>query len=169
MSKFSEGGGAILSSNMLLALGALAAKDMTIVSDENIDISQEQGFRVLKSLVWISVQGLTSPEGPVLLGAAGPGINAAELEEAIEAKPTAPWDVTASEEAMRVYWPLGLVAAGSNDRPLNDGVAIEFKPRWSFPEGSAMNWFAYNLDTAALQTGGIVHFFAKHFGVWLKD
>ncbi len=168
MSKFSEGGGAILHSTVLITLSTLAAKDVIAVADEKIDAAQEQGFRVLKAQSFIAVTGLTATEGPVLIGASGPGMNAAEIEECLEANPALSTDISASEEAMRPIWPLGM-KIGTLEQVLNNGNFIEWKPRWSWPEGTVLNWWVYNISTGALQTGGLVHIQTKFFGVWLRD
>ncbi len=153
-----------------LAVGALASLDAIAVSDEKIDGTRLEGFRVMKTEYFMNAEGGTVDQGPVLIGVA-PNLNAQEIEEAIEADPQQRVDIPATEQVMRPVFPLeiigrALVEARASSLETMKGV---FNLKWSIPEGQGLVWFAYNLDLGALTSGLILTIYAKHYGVWLKD
>lgn len=165
MSKFSEGGGAVYHERVVLTLGTLASLDALAVTGLQ-DGSRSQGFRYLKSEYIIGVAGMTTDDGPVVVGVGGPGLSTAEIEEAIEADPQSSHDAPAGEQAMRPVWKIG---AAVGDGMLNNGLPIIVNQRWSYPEDATMAFFAYNSSGAALTTGTVITMMIKHYGVWLRD
>lgn len=166
MSKFTEGKGAIYSETVDITLSTLAAKDVISAATKQ-DGSRAQGFRFLKSEVFVAANGLAAGEY-IMVGLSGPTMDAVEVEEAIEADPQSPDDRSPVEHAMRPYWPLCILGGEAN----SGGMTIwqgEWKPRWSFTESVALSVWVYNLTTGALTTGCVVNVFMKHFGVWLND
>lgn len=159
--------GHIYYDNAVIDVGALAAGDVTTVTLKQ-DGSRSQGFRFMKTEYWIVLENATDFES-VMCGLAGPAIDAAEIEEAIEADPDSPHDRSASEQAMRPIWPLEVLM----DTAQGDGRVVAkgtINLRWSFPEATAMNFWCYNMDVAnPITTGARLRIFCKHYGVWLRD
>ncbi len=168
MSKFSEQG-AIVHDLSVITVGALAALDAVVVNSV-IDATREEGFRILKTEYFVHFEGKTTAEGPVMFGFAA-NLNAAEIEEAIEADPQQRADDPEMHNAMRPVWVLGVIPKLSTeqDQSFPGNVKGIFNPRWSIPEGKGASWWAYNNSSGALTTGLLIKIMAKHFGVWLRD
>ncbi len=149
----------------LSTLGAQTA----IVAASRIDTSRLNGFRVLKTQYWIGVQGKTTAEGPVEIGAEI-GLDATEVKECIEADPQNSGEAGAIEQSLRPVWPLVMIKReGTGILTWMDGQFREWKPQWSVPEGQGLFWYAFNYGGSALTSGTVVKIIAKHFGVWLRD
>ncbi len=167
MASFSKNNMAqVLHERQAITLSTLAALD-AISTVSLIDTAKENGFRILRTEWFIRLKGVANGEGPILVGMAA-NLSAAEVEVTIESDPQAADTPVDGHNANRPVWPLGILE--------NDGVGSApsarqgvLKPQWSIPEGSFLNWWAYNLDGTALTTGGEVIIYAKHFGVWLRD
>ncbi len=156
----------ILHESKEFSFGTLASKDV-ISSTSLIDAAKENGFRLLRTEWWVSVRGMANAEGPVLIGLAA-NLSAAEVEITLEANPESANSASEGHNANRPVWPLAVLENDGNGghKASDSGV---LKPGWSIPEGSFLNWFAWNLDGSTLTTGGSAIVYAKHFGVWLKD
>lgn len=169
MGKFSDNPmSGIVFDDINLTLGTLNT-DTAIQVASKIDNAREQGFRVLKTEYFVTVSGKTNDEGPIVVGLAH-NLSTTEIEEAIQADPQGSKALhrPENEQATRPVWPLKMIPAtvvGQEDHIVGKD---EVKLNWSCPEGTTLQWFAYNFSTQ-LTTGTIVHIFAKHFGVWLKD
>lgn len=161
MSKFTEGKGAVYYDILNHTVGALAAGDCAVTTMKQ-DGSRQKGFRVLKSEYNIQVLSMTGNEA-LVVGVGGPYLSAAQIEEALEADPQQHDHAPDAEQSMRPLWILGILDESS------DPLKGEWKPRWSFPEGAAMNFFVYNPMSGAITTGATVVAVFKHFGVWLND
>ncbi len=161
MSKFSEGKGAILWDVVEIDISSLASLD-AVSGASKIDAARENGFRILKSEVMIR-----SEVGGLAVGMSGPGLNVAEVEEAIESDPQSPSDNVDIERTMRMVVPFGVVPFDALVMNLTGENAI--KPRWSWPEGQAMLYWVYNFSPDAVTTDKGLSILAKHFGVWLND
>ena len=148
-----------------LALGALGAKD-AISENLKQDAVRTRGFRFTRTEWFLNWNVEAAGEGPILIGLCGPGISAAEVEEAIEADPQSPDDTIPAPQAMRPYWPLAILFPDTGGKSTIQGV---ININWAFPESEVMQIFAYNLGTGALTTGSQVDYFLKHFGAWLND
>ncbi len=123
---------------------------------------------MLRTEWFLSIQGLTSNEGPILVGLAH-DLTVAEIDEAFDGDPQRNADPNLEEQAHRPVWPLDMFFNNSagNGKLLGNGVV---KIGWSVPEGTQLKWFARNQEIAnALTTGAVFKITAKHFGVWLKD
>ncbi len=169
MAKFSDNrmAGIVHDSNVI-TLGTLAA-NTSIISQSNIDSGRESGFRLLKTEYHIEVGGKTDNEGPIIVGLSH-NLSVAEIKGTFEADPASHPGIARpeNEAALRPVWPL-FSAAVFIANNANSPYWRTFKPLWSSPEGSSMNWFAHNSDSSALTTGAKVFINAKHFGVWLND
>ncbi len=166
MAKFSDNSLAgIVWDDFQVALGTLNAIT-AITGNSKIDAARLQGFRVLRSEWYCTLSGLTAGEGPVLVGMAH-DLTATEIKECIEADPQRSGDPGEEEKSKRAVWPLALMMNLSNDGMLNaEGVK---KLGWSFPEGTILKYWAYNVASGDLTTGAVWFLLVKHFGVWLKD
>ncbi len=169
MSKFSEGGGAILWDSVDLALGTLAQQTVVAAASNVIDTGAAQGFRVLKTEYLLLVEGLAAGEGPVIYGMAGPGMTALQIQETIVSRPSGPLDRPTMDRSMRPVWILGqtLIISGSF---LHQQKMESENIRWSFPENRDLKYWAINnSNAAALTTGASLTGILKHYGVWLGD
>ncbi len=156
----------ILHESQTWTLGTLAAKDV-ISTTSLIDAAKENGFRILRTEWWASLRGVANAEGPILIGMAA-NLSAAEIEITLEANPENSNTASEGHNANRPVWPLAVLENDGNGGHKASDRGI-LKPSWSIPEGSFVTWFAWNLDSSTLTTGGSVTIYAKHFGVWLKD
>jgi len=162
------------------AIQSLGAVDAIAVADAWIDTTQVEGFRISR------IEGLTThlnfvAGDNVLFGIADANLSAAEIEEALEARPTSDKDEPAMSQAMRDVWPIGVaysdsdgvdrIAVHTDAKTSGDGGAWVLKPNRTFGAGTGFVWWAYNLDGSnALSAGGqLFTHFAKIFGVWVKS
>lgn len=168
MGKFGENPRAqILWEHNNFSTGALAVKDVASNNSQRLDGSTQQGMRILKVEYNIWTTGMTAGEGPVLCGLAGPDISASEIEEALEADPQWSGSDTEAFQANRPIWPLGMINNLSSIGFWIEQMK-EKKINWSFPEGTALQFWVYNLDDSTLSAFN-VHFLLKIYGVWLND
>ncbi len=159
---------AILRDQKEFAVGALTTLNL-ITLGTRLDTSKEQGFRISKTRFLISWSAKTTLEGPVVLGAST-GMNAAEVEEAVESDPQAMFDIPGKEQAARPHWPLCIVGAVTEvNGVINNGLPFDRKFNWSIREGAGFDLWAYNMSTGSITTGMLFHVFMEHFGVWLRD
>ncbi len=174
MARFSrnEKAGIVYDPSVTITLGTLAAA-AAITANSKIDGSRLNGFRVLKSELWIGASGKTTGEGPVVIGLAFDA-DAANVALAMAADPQADGrqtgDKVANTEAKFPVFPIAMIGKAETKIGI-ESVTMKhtLKPQWSAPEGSGLQYFAFNADTGALTTGTVVEIFAKHFGVWLND
>ncbi len=149
-----------------VALGSLGA-GIAVTAASKIDSARLQGFRVLRTEWYMGVTGMTTGEGPLLLGMSV-GLSAAQIQGGIQGDPQRSHDVTESDQAQRPIWPLQVFMANAD----GDGTIVAqgvIKLGWSVPEGVSLNFFVINFTASALTTGAVVNVIAKHFGVWLRD
>ncbi len=159
-----------------LALGTLGA-NTAILSNTLIDSGRENGFRVTHSKFHFSMTAKTTTEGPIMVGCSV-ALTAAEIKAAIEADPQRS-NAEDSRPPNTYIKTLFLMGVGQQEFPGSGGSGMGFmkggidvsygKNGWSVPEGSGLAVWAYNMDSGALTTGCIIHWFAEHFGVWLRD
>ncbi len=149
-------------------LGALATRDVISSADPRFDGSRLQGFRLLTAQMYAWTVGGTDGEGPVLFGASA-GYSAPEIEEHLESDPQGEIDPPAREQAdRRGIWPLGILLTITKTG-FEQRKPFLWKPNFSFPEGTGLSWWAYNLMAAALTTGMTVRTWGRGLGVWLRD
>lgn len=156
----------ILYDDVVIDVGALASKDAISV-DSKIDSSRLNGFRVMKTEYWISYEGKTTAQGPIMVGYS-PTLTAQQVENGIEADPQVSSAVDETAKSKAPIFPLEMIGAEGTAK-VEDSFKGSFNPRWSTPEGVSAIWWAYNMDAAVLTTGLLIHIFAKHYGVWLRD
>lgn len=157
---------AIVYDDVRILVSTLATKT-AILGASKIDASREMGFRIMKTEYVVGWNNTTAGDGPLVLGFAA-NLNQAEIEEAIEGDPQSSVD-TEDAETIRPVWVLGMLAGSAAHGNLDGGRVHSFTPKWSIPEGSAGQWFVYNIDSASMTDGTVVSIFAKHYGVWLRD
>ncbi len=169
MSKFDKTGVMIREKDEL-SLSTLGA-DIVLKFQQ---LSFTDGFRMLKSNLFLDVAGLTAGEGQGLkLGLASSNLSPTEIKEALEVNgPIFRGQRTEKEQARRPVW---LVAGLRNLDPSatqasfvseNGGTMIVVKPQWTFPKGSPYVWFIYNRG-GALTSGAVCSLSGTHFGVWV--
>ncbi len=154
--------------SVIISVASLAAKD-AIAAASKIDASREVGFRVLKTEGWAFLKAAVSDE-VVIFGVDAFILSAAGVEESIESDSQSPFDFANVEKASRPVFPLGALS-GLSAQPGN-GILVHFTNEipWTYPEGTGMEWWAYNPDDDALSAGSQqVIIFAQHQGVWLRD
>lgn len=135
--------------------------------------ARKQGFRVAMSRFFMSFQGKTLFEGPIMVGVACNVKDVAAIKALIEADPQAPSEDNArgTGEYIRGLFviaatSLASVEAGQN----NQAIEVKYgKNGWSIPEDQELVVWAYNMNTAALTTGVVINWYAEHYGVWLRD
>ncbi len=154
-----------------LTLGALGGNDV-IAQNSSIDGSRAQGFRIMKSEIFMTLTGKTTAEGPIIWGVAC-NMDAAEIEAAMEADPQ---DRNADDSRgegtfIKILDVIGLVEV---TRPTTNSLNSPLfkvsygRNGWSIPEGQNLSFWAMNVG-AALTSGTVLLFSAEHFGVWLRD
>ncbi len=157
-----------------LPVGALAA-GAAVIANSRIDAARENGFRIVKSQLFLTLTGKTTAEGPIAFGVAMNVPNAAAITAILDADPSdSKADISRGEGVfVKILGVLGLLETSfppiSRDGP---GWMMEIsygKNGWSIPEGRGLVYWARNNDGSALTTGTILTFSAEHFGVWLRD
>lgn len=172
MTKFKETG-QIIREETTIALAALASKTALPFGDLNNAMVED--FRILKSEVVAFIDGLTANEADdIYLGIANGELTAAEIAEAIVMDgPLNRNDRLLTERSMRfvkIFASLELknpatdVKGAFVDR--SNSAMMVIKPRWTFANPDAWNWFIFNNGTA-LTTGSSVRLIASSYGLWV--
>ncbi len=154
-------------------LGALGATD-EIVQNSSIDGSRDQGFRIVKSDIFVTMTGKTTAEGPILFGVACNLPLAADVGKVLQADPQ---DKNADNARgkgtfIKMLTKIGLVPTvwPNSDHGEGSHYTVHYgKNGWSIPEGQSLVYWARNNDSSALTTGTSIQISAEHFGVWLDD
>ncbi len=167
MTKF-EKTGVIIRERHDISLGALLAD--TVV--KGTPLAMTDGFRMLKSIIYAQIAGLTAAEGEGLkLGLASSDLSVTAIKECLEVDgPLFRGDRDKKEKASRPVW---LVASPIFLNGLVEGwligdeggPKITVKPQWTFPKGAPWVWFVYN-SGSDLTTGAIVSTTITNFGLW---
>ncbi len=159
-----------------ITLGTLGASTAIFGASE-IDGSRENGFRIAKSRITMTMTGKTTAEGPLLIGVCCNVDTVAQLKSILEADPQKPSADTHRGKGtyVRFLGQVGLLTiaipttAETNFPSQDNVIEISYgKNGWSIPEGSALQYFAFNLGSA-LSSGTVFLITAEHFGVWLRD
>ncbi len=165
MAKFSDNSMASIIWDELSVNLSTAISGAAVGVNSRIDASRLQGFRILKSQVFVALKDITEGEGPILIVMAH-DLTATEVEETLGADPQRSGDPDLEARAMRPVWPVGLLMETVGGKTV---LEKEMKIGWSFPEGTILKFYAINRDNATLTTGASMNVTAKHFGVWLRD
>lgn len=167
-----DGKGVMIRESDSITLGTLSG-GVAVKQSNPLAITED--FRLIKAEIFATLTGATFVEddGPILVGISSDELTVAEIAECLQADgPLGPDDRLAMERAERPVWPIFLFRndnqAGTDHFLLNNGLPIEKTLRWTFSNSSGFTWFAYNLGTGALTTGGVVRFHAKYYGVWVR-
>ncbi len=145
-----------------VALGALVSG---IVVKGGISGAAPNTYRAISSdQVW-SLEGLTSGEGPVVVGYAHSDYTVTEIKEAIDAAASIdPGLKIERERAGRLVRIVGIITSDV-DR-LNDGKPLKTRLNWLITPGDEVNIFAMNESGATLSTGAVLHITGN---LWVKD
>ncbi len=136
------------------ALGALATD--TLVSEGGGTATDQEAI-VTSIEVTVARNNGTQGEGPILVGVAHSDYTDAEIEQCVEA--LGAWtsaDKIAEEQSKRLVRMLGTFAGDATEK-LWDGRKRKFKLNWRIADGQAINFWAYNSDSAVLTTGSAVN------------
>ncbi len=121
-------------------------------------------YRLVSAIMNWSIIGLTSGDGPIIVGYAYGDYTVTEIKEALEAGASInKGDMVAQEQANRK---IRVVGVFSNTDELNHGEPVKTRLNWLIPIGTVVNMFAYNDGAALLSTGAIVSCFGS---LWVKD
>ncbi len=167
--------GAIIRENTTIALSTLAAN--TAIKVDGAALTLVDDFRMMKSLIFSNVTGLTGGEGEgLLLGLANGELSVAEIVECINASgPLNTNDRLRQERAERAVWLIGAYESNNADatgtegtfRGDNGGPMIVHKLPWTFANPEGWDFFIINTGST-LQTGASVRVTATHYGVWVS-
>lgn len=150
-----------------ISLGTLGTND-TISVALTIDGSRDQGIFLKKMKAGFQLNGLTTDDGPLLVGLAL-AMSAAEVEEALEADPQGVDDVPASEQANRKVFPIGFFTQGKDpvDADLIPLRRVKF-PWKEISEGQNLFMFVHNYG-GNMTTGAAVTMIWTAVQEWLRD
>ncbi len=166
-----DGKGAIVRSQVAGgALGALGSSDAVAFAS----ITLGEDFRVLKSIVYATIDSLTASEqGLFGLYMCNGALSAAEVEEAIEADgPTDRNDANSRERAERQVHLIGVArktdaaAVFIQFESPEGGLIMTDKFRWTYSDPEGWLWAIYNMGTG-ITTGATLQLRATHYGVWV--
>ncbi len=162
----------IIKETQSLALGALAAGAAIVVAGPSIT----DDFRIIKTEVHASLEGLTAGEGNNLLfGLANGDLGVTRIAASLAAD--GPLNASDRDKA---------AAAGDFTRYLSGsaqmadagtvrhfpggygGPIIEKTIRWTFSKGVGWAWYIFNNDGSALTTAASLRVVATHYGVWVN-
>ncbi len=152
------------------ALGALGGSDVVGFASPGIT----EDFRILKTVVYAAVDGMTASEGELLALYIGNGeLLAAEVEAAIEADgPLDRNDRGGAELAERQVHLIGVGRKQSDADTFvqfesqEGGLIMEDKFRWTYSDSEGWAWFIYNMG-GSMTTGSTLQLRATHYGVWV--
>ncbi len=141
--------------DMDMPLGTLAAQ--TVLLQGVGDVVAEKTF-VSSIHNTYTLQGMSPGDniGPLMVGVAHSDYSTGEVEAWIEL--STGWsqaDLVSRETANRLIRKIGVFESPLNSgvsSSLNDGRAIKTKLNWTLISGQSLNFFVYNLGTAALGT-----------------
>lgn len=160
--------GVIIREKPTITLGTLNAATAIKQTSGGVAGSMGEDFRLIKTEVFIYVEGANVDEGPITVGIADENLTVAEIAECLATEgPKDRNENAESEQSHRPVWELVVI---ENDSAERGGVhqPIEKVLRWTFSAAEGWCWFAYNDSGAQLAGGTIVRIRAKHFGVWLS-
>ncbi len=161
------GRGQVIHDHIESSVGAIAANAAVIIGTA-IASGNEEGFRISKLKYAFNYRIKTDGEGPFTLGLSV-GLTAAEVAEAMNARPSHSMDEPATERANRRVFPLRFFAVDGTETFRSDSsflsnVRIPWK---DIPEHVNLNWFIFANN--ALSTGMLVDIHMTLVGEWLRD
>ncbi len=166
-----KGTGVIIREEQNVALATLAARTALKIGPALVTL---EDFLMLKSEIFCELTGLTTTEAHLIFGIAENDLSVTEIKECLDVN--GPLDRGArveTEQAERFVKVLGALVTdigGTDGRIIGEhgGPMIVAKPRWTFANGTGKGWvfFLFNLDSSALQTGGVARMQATHYGKW---
>ncbi len=163
----------LMHENLLtMALGTLGAGVATSTPSK-IDGARLQGVQLQKGWAEMSFKAKTTDNGPIVVGYAI-NLTNSEIAEFFNADPQLRNDPRASEEANSKVvpcWVIPKTGTATAPTPTPDSYTVRRIPVFSFKivEGTALTWFSFNRDTAALDTGCVVALTALWMYKWLND
>ncbi len=158
----------VLHEDVELGVGTLAANTAILQSSSAIDSGNENGFRISKFKYAARYNGKTDGEGPVWFGVSV-GLTAAEVTEAILAKPTHRMDEPATERANRrvfplEWWPID----GDESSRIGSQTMRSVRFPWKeIPENVNLDFWV--MSDSALTSGMVVDVRGTYVGEWMRD
>ncbi len=166
-----DGKGTIIQQQLTITVGALAGGNAI----SGTPLTMAEDFRVLKTEVYASMEGITAGEADQLLfGMADGELSDNEIAEALSvAGPLARNDNQGDERSHRPVWIIGAVqvkpaiAVKGQFIGENGGPKMTGNPRWTFSDPSGWAYFVFNYDNSTITTGISVRCHIKSYGVWV--
>lgn len=116
---------------------------------------------------FISIDGLTVGQGPIVVGVALDDYTVTEIKECLEADPTGT-DLIEAEKSRRKVREWGIfVGANAQEWLNNDATMRKHRIKFTDEGGSSPDLFAYNDSGAALTTGATIVVNGKLYGIKL--
>lgn len=162
-----DGKGVIIYEGQSQALTTLAAGSVIKIGTP---LAITEDFRMIKSEILATLEGLTANEGPFDFGLADNELSTAEIQATLDTDgPLDSNDYAAKETAERPVFLIGRFAGeSSNNTNLDKNTGkINHVTRWTFKNDDGWCFWIRNAGPAALTTGATVRLLAKHFGVWV--
>ncbi len=149
-------------------LGTLAALT-ALQTSTKIDVGRLQGVDPNVVRWNMDYSGKTAGDGPIAYGLSHNNSDA-QIAEFFAADPQFEEDPGEIEESQREIWVLGVIAH-SGVKSLDDPPLRRAKwPGWDVREGTFLNVFHFNLETAGnLVTGAVTRLYLEIYGEWLND
>ncbi len=154
----------------VLALGALATKDVISAGGTGVVTSPVRVMSVKQTYTWSNIGA--SDDDTLEFGVAHSDYSAAEIEEALEATTSMdPGDKIAAERANRLVRSIGtisaaLAGAAGGGAPFNDGRPMKTKLNWLLTEGDSLSIWARNGSGTVYTTGSSLQTIGE---LWVKD
>ncbi len=157
--------------NLDMPLGTLASKTAII---QGVPDTVTESMLCSSVIARCSLSDFTGAvnSGPILVGIAHSDYSGSEIEEWIE--DNTGWsigDLVAQEVSNRKIRRLGIFpldTSASEASVLNDGKPIKIKTNWLLATGQTIDFWAYNLGTAALATTDPNFNAQGHANLWLR-
>ncbi len=154
-----------------VSLGTLAAK--TAIAGDLAFTATTAGWLMKQARQFVTVNGVTIGEGPILIGIARGDATAAEISLAmIEANTSGPQDTTQRRTESDSWIVLQnsveqLIPNGDGTSHTSSGKWISFGKGIPYAETSGWQSFIYNASGSALTTGARADGDVHYRGVWL--
>lgn len=145
---------------------------LTLASDVALSVAgsgaSDAVYRAISMQMTWTYNGATGGDGPITVGYCHSDYSVAEIKECLEAQAAvATGNKIALEQSNRLVRIVGTIRAVANaGSALNDGKPIKTRLNWLITVGDQVNFFAFNENTAALTTGGVINAVGN---MWVKD
>ncbi len=173
-----DGKGQMWREGGIITLGTLAA-NTAIKAASQIAITEDA--RVLTIDASLHQIGMTTLEGPVIMGICNNELSIGEIAEALNMDgPIDRNDRELQEDIGKAVFPLALVTAmgivpigkwvnaESAGGPNNPMLGGRRTLQWTFSNPEGWTMFAFNFSGSSLTTGTVLRFFNTYYGVWLQ-